>query len=64
MWIHTILLGEQLKGQMKNMQKLHLWIPSLQTTKEQSHCNLHTGIQVNAIEFKLKLCKINTSMNN
>jgi hypothetical protein len=34
---HTILLGEHLKGQMKNMQKRNLWIPSLQTTKEQSH---------------------------
>jgi hypothetical protein len=40
MLIHTILLGEQFEGQMKNMQKLNLWIPSLQTTKEQSHCNL------------------------
>jgi hypothetical protein len=63
MLIDTILLGEQLKGQMKNMQKLNLWIPSSQSTKEQSHCNLQIGIQVNAIEFKLKLCKINTSTN-
>jgi hypothetical protein len=59
-----MLLGEQLNGQMKNMQKLNLWIPSLQKTKEPSYCNLQIGIQVNAIEFKLKLCKINTSMNN